>query len=106
MLISHLKIAIRNLQKNRLFSLINITGLALGISCFTVIILVVEHEFSYDRFHHNPEEVYRIVKDFVNDNGSRIPDATTPPALTHALREELPEVASATRFTAPGGREY
>lgn len=98
MLKSYLKIVVRNFQRNRFFSLINVTGLALGISCFTIILLFVENEFSYDRFHREPENVYRIVKDFVNNDGSRIPDATTPPALTTAIRHELPEVECVTRF--------
>lgn len=103
MLISYFKIVIRNFQKNRVFSLINIVGLALGMSCFTVILLFVENQFSYDKFHHSPENVYRIVKDFVNE-GDRIPDATTPPALSSAVRRDLPEVDAITRFFPNGGR--
>jgi putative ABC transport system permease protein len=98
MIKSFLTITIRNFLKNSVFSLINITGLALGISCFTIILLFVEYELSYDTFHRDPENVYRIVKNFVNNDGARIPDATTPPALTTALRHERPEVEHATRF--------
>ena len=98
MLKSYFNIVIRNFLKGKAFSLINTIGLALGISCFTVIMLFVENEFSYDKFHHNPESVYRIVKDFVNEDGTRIPDATTPPALSTAMRNELPEVEHVTRF--------
>jgi putative ABC transport system permease protein len=106
MLKSYLKIVVRNFQRNRFFSLINITGLALGISCFTIILLFVENEFSYDTFHREPENVYRIVKDFVNNDGSRIPDATSPPALTTALRVELPEVEHVTRFFPNWSRRF
>ena len=102
MLISYIKIVIRNFQKNKVFSLINIVGLALGMSCFTVILLFVENQFSYDKFHHSPENVYRIVKDFVNENDVRVPDATTPPALATALRRDLPEVEYVTRFVPNG----
>ncbi len=104
MLTSYINILIRNFLKSRIFSLINIGGLALGLSCFTVILLFVENEFSYDKFHRHPENVYRIVKDFVNAEGARLPDATTPPALTPAIRNELPEVESITRFVPNGGR--
>src|SRR5260221_7168974 len=106
MLINFIKIAIRSIRKNALFSAINIFGLAIGIACFTIIFLIVEHEFSFDRFHHRPEEVFRVVKDFVNDDGSTIPDATTPPALANALRQNLPEVASVTRFFPGWGRKF
>ena len=95
---------IRFFLKNKMFSFINLFGLALGISCFTIILLFVEFEFSYDKFHRDSANVFRIVKDFVNNEGSRIPDATTPPALSTALRNELPEVESVTRFMANGGR--
>lgn len=104
MLQSYFTIIFRNFAKNRVFSAINILGLAIGITCFTIILLFVEREFSYDKFHHHPENVYRIVKDFVNKDGSEIPDATVPPALTYAIRRELPEVECITRFTSNGGR--
>src|SRR5688572_5790822 len=104
MLQSYLKIIFRNFAKDRVFSAINILGLAIGITCFTIILLFVEREFSYDKFHHHPENVYRIVKDFVNKDGTEIPDATVPPALTYAIRREIPEVECITRFISSGGR--
>jgi putative ABC transport system permease protein len=104
MLTSYFKIVVRNFLKNRIFSVINILGLALGISCFTVIVLFVEKEFSYDRFHYQPEQVYRIVKDFINNDASAIPDATTPPALAYTLRKDFPEVEKVTRFFPNWGR--
>ena len=103
---SHFKIGWRNLLRNRGYSFINIGGLALGMACFTVIMLFVENEFSFDRFHHKSEDVYRVVKDFVNEDGTKVPDATTPPALARALREELPEVEQATRLFPNRGRLY
>jgi putative ABC transport system permease protein len=104
MLQSYFTIFFRSFAKNRVFSAINILGLAIGITCFTIILLFVESEFSYDKFHHHPENVYRIVKDFVNKDGTEIPDATVPPALTPAIRRELPEVEHITRFMSSGGR--
>ncbi|HEY5747616.1 MAG TPA: ABC transporter permease [Chryseolinea sp.] len=104
MIKSYWKIFWRNFQRNSTFSLINVLGLALGIACFAVILLFAEFEFGYDKFHKESGNMYRIVKDFVNDGGARIPDATTPPALATALRAELPQVACATRFFPNGGR--
>jgi putative ABC transport system permease protein len=106
MLRNYLVIAIRNILRNTVHSGINIVGLALVLTCFTVILLFVEREFAYDKFHHDSENVYRIVKNFVNNDGTRIPDATTPPALSAALRNELPEVASVTRFFPNWDRLY
>jgi putative ABC transport system permease protein len=99
-------IAWRNLLRNKGYSFINIGGLALAMACSTAIILYVENELNFDRFHHDSEQVYRVVKDFVNEDGTKIPDATTPPALARALREELPEVENSTRFVQNRGRLY
>ena len=103
---SYITIALRNLLRNKVYSLINIGGLALGLTCFTLIFLFVEAEFSFDRFHYNPQAIYRVVKNFVNEDGTKVPDATTPPALAQALRNELPEVEHVTRFFPNRGRLY
>ena len=81
MLRNYFNVALRNLLRNKSASLIKIISLSVGMICFAIISLFIYHELSYDRFHENPEQVFRVVKDFVNDDGSRIPDATTPPAL-------------------------
>jgi putative ABC transport system permease protein len=106
MIRNYITIAFRNILRNKVYSFINIAGLALGLTCFTVILLFIEREFSYDKFHRNPENVFRIVKDFVNNDGSKIPDATTPPALAPALKNELPEVEYVTRFFPNWDRIY
>mgnify|MGYP001555982355 CR=1 FL=1 len=60
MLKNYFKIAFRNLQRNKIFSFINIVGLALGLACAMLIILYVKDEVSYDRFHKNVKNIYRI----------------------------------------------
>lgn len=97
MLRNYLKIAFRTLAKNKKLSLINIFGLATGMACSLLIFLFVENEMGYDRFHKDAETIHRVVKDFINDDGSRIPDATTPAPLAAAMQREIPEVASVTR---------
>ena len=106
MLKNYLKIAFRNLWKNRGFSFINVFGLATGIACSLLILLFVKDELSYDRFHKDSDLVYRIVKDFVNDDGSKIPDATTPAALSPAMQKEIPGIAAITRIRPNWGRSY
>ena len=86
MIKNYFKIAFRNLWKNKGFSFINIFGLATGISCSLLIFLFVKDELSYDRFNKDADNIYRVVKDFVNDDGSRLPDATTPPAVAPAIQ--------------------
>jgi putative ABC transport system permease protein len=95
---------VRNMLRHKTFSLINVFGLTLGIACFAIIIVFAEFEYSFDKFHRESHNVYRIVKDFVNNEGLSIPDATTPPALSARLRTDVPEVESITRFVQSGGR--
>src|SRR5215218_6818359 len=106
MLNNYIRVAFRNLWKNKGFSFINIFGLVTGIACTLLIFLFIKDELSYDRFHKDADNIYRIAKDFVNDDGSRIPDATSPAALAPAMQEEMPEVASITRVRPNWGRSY
>jgi putative ABC transport system permease protein len=106
MIRNYFKIAVRNLLRYKAFSFINIFGLATGMACSLLIFLFVKDEISYDRFHKNAENIYRVVKDFVNDDGSRLPDATTPPALSPAMQREIPEVAHTTRVFPNWGANF
>lgn len=98
MIKNYFKIAWRSLLKYKVFSFINIFGLATGMACSLLIFLFVKDELSYDRYHKNADRVYRVVKDFINDDGSRIPDATSPTALAPAMQREIPEVETVTRL--------
>jgi putative ABC transport system permease protein len=95
---NYLKIAFRTLRKNIKLSSINIIGLACGMACSLLIFLFVQDELSYDKHHQDSALIHRVVKDFVNDDGSRIPDATTPGPLAAAMQKEIPEVTSITRI--------
>jgi putative ABC transport system permease protein len=106
MLRNYITVALRNMLRDRISTLVKVTRLAVGLICFSIISLFVYHELSFDRFHKDPNQVYRVVKDFVNDDGSIIPDATTPPAMAPALWRDLPEVESATRVFPNWGRKY
>jgi len=58
---NYLKIAFRNIVRNRTYSLVNIIGLAIGIACFILIALYIADELSYDRYHQNAKNIYRVV---------------------------------------------
>ncbi|WP_259015972.1 ABC transporter permease [Emticicia fluvialis] len=60
MIRNYIKIAIRNLFRNKVFSLINIVGLSLGLAVSTLILLFVSHEISYDKFHKNYQRIYQV----------------------------------------------
>jgi putative ABC transport system permease protein len=97
MLKNYIKIAIRTIWKNKKLSAINIFGLATGIGCSLLIFLFVQDELQYDKHHADAPLIYRVVKDFINDDGSRIPDATTPGPLAAAMQKEIPEVETIAR---------
>ncbi len=99
MIINYLKIALRNIRKNKGYSFINITGLAVGIAVFILIALFVRHELSFDTYHAGADRIYRVIQQTPGNTGtgeSRF--ATTAPALGPALVEEFPGVRAATRF--------
>lgn len=58
---NYFTVALRNFQRNKIFSLINIAGLAIGISASLVIYLIVQHEFNFDKFHKDGDRIYRVV---------------------------------------------
>ncbi|HYK47547.1 MAG TPA: ABC transporter permease [Parafilimonas sp.] len=106
MLKNYFTIAIRNLWKNKVLSFINIFGLAAGMACSLLIFLFVTDELSYDRFNKDADRVYRVVKDFVNDDGSKLPDATTPPAIAPAIQKEIPGIEHVTRVFPGWGNNF
>lgn len=68
MLKNYFKIAIRNLQRNKTYALINVLGLALSMSCGILIFALVKHHLSFDNFHQNSDRIYRIVTEQHRDN--------------------------------------
>lgn len=102
MLQNYLKIALRNLLRNKVYSFINIFGLALGVACCLLLTLYIQDELSYDKHHDNLENIYRIVTQFESDRGVDKQGSTSPP-IAMTLMEELSEVESAARVLNPPG---
>jgi putative ABC transport system permease protein len=97
MLKNYAKIALRNLLRHKGYTFINVAGLAVGIACCLLILLYVQHEFSYDRFHEKADRIYRVTTDFtIGGNEMRVASTMTP--LAPALRAEFPEVREAVRI--------
>lgn len=97
MLTTALKIALRNFQKNRLYTLINIGGLALGITCCLLIALYILDELSFDRFNPNYQHIYRVTEK-QKQPGGIFNVAVTPGPLAAALAKDFPEVEKTTRI--------
>lgn len=96
MLSSYFKIALRSLGKQKLYALINILGLAIGIAICMLAYLYVKYEFSYDRWYAESEQVYRINGIF-NMEGEVDEIPITPYPLAGALANKLPEVSASTK---------
>jgi putative ABC transport system permease protein len=92
-----LSVTTRNFRRNKVFTIINIAGLAIGISASLVIYLIVHHEFSYGKFLSNGDRVYRVVTNM------HFPDADfknggIPGVLPAAMRREMPGIEASTQF--------
>ena len=98
MLYSYLLVALRNLKRNRLHSAINLLGLSVGMACFVLISGFVRFETSYDTYHEQAEDIYRVVRRVIYAGGHRETRANTGPPLVPILREELPGVSRAARL--------
>ncbi|MDN5204736.1 ABC transporter permease [Fulvivirgaceae bacterium BMA10] len=88
MLRNYIKIAYRNLLKNKIFSLINICGLAVGLTCGLFIFLVVRFELSFDGFHDDGSLIYRVN---TNSSDGNL-DPGSPKGLLNMIKDEFPEV--------------
>jgi putative ABC transport system permease protein len=98
MLKNYLKITLRNLRKHKSYSFINITGLAVGMASTILILLWVQDELSFDRFHQNADRIYRIIDYEKYSNGEEVTFSMNPPALASALKDEYPEILDVVRI--------
>jgi putative ABC transport system permease protein len=100
MLRNYLLTAWRNLSKNKLYSVINIGGLAIGMSVSLMLLLYVYNEFSFDQFNKNGDRLYRVLRNQPS-NGELETGTTTPIPLTPALTKDFPEVDQVARTNWP-----
>lgn len=105
MLKNYLKIAWRNLLKNRTFSFINIAGLASGLACFIMIALYVTDELSYDRFHEKAGRIYRV-NSYIRFGGTELNMALSSDPMGATLKKDYPEVEQYTRLYASDGSKF
>ena len=99
---NYIKIAARNLFKQKVYSFINIFGLAIAIAFCILIFLFVRDEVTHDSFHQKADQIYRVNIMSKEDDGSMSPLAMTPPPLGPAFQEEFPEVVHMARFKKRG----
>nr|WP_290939646.1 ABC transporter permease [Haliscomenobacter sp.] len=107
MLKSYLKIALRDLLKQKGLSLINVLSLSIGLACFTLLLLFAVNEFNYDRFHTNNERIFRVYRwtEAMNDEGTE-GDPYLPVPLGPAMKADLPDLETYTRFQEAWGESF
>ncbi len=103
MIKNYIKIAWRNLGKHKMYSFINIAGLAIGICCFLLIALYVFSELSYDQYTDKADRIYRVNSDITIGNSDlRLP--TTSDMMGELLMKDYPEVENYTRVYRNGSK--
>ncbi len=95
---SYLKTIFRNISGSRVYFFINVAGLCIGFTIFTLIMLYVLNELSYDTFNKKADRIYRVVELQKSPEGQVQRVAITMPALAPALKREFPEIESTARF--------
>jgi len=98
MLVNYLKSAYRHLKKYRFFTFINITGLAIGLATSVLLFLYIRYELSYDQFHQNHENMYRVISHVKRPGGKSMDVPQTLPEIGPAMEREMPEVRAACRI--------
>ena len=94
----YFKIAIRNLLRNKLYSLINVAGLAIGITAFLLISMVIKYERSFDTFYKNSDRIYRLRYERSSAEGESVKFASCCPPAALRIRELYPEAEKIARI--------
>ena len=105
MIINYLKIALRNLLKYKSFSLINIIGLAVGITCFIVLALFIIDEMNYDTCYENADQIYRLYV-HADINGQESCNSKTGAPLGAKLKSDFPEIITYSRLGYSGSHVF
>ena len=98
---NYIRVAFRNLLRNKVFSFINISGLVLGMASAMLILLWIQYEVSYDRFHHHPERLFEVWTNNVVE-GKIESNINTPELMGPAIAGDIPEAEAVARFGGGG----
>ncbi|MCB2221465.1 MAG: ABC transporter permease [Bacteroidetes bacterium] len=95
----------RNFIKNKFYSFLNVVGLSVGIATAIFILLYIQDELGYDRYHKNHERIFRLESEFTVSNNQNT-YATVPAPLGPALKREIPEIEEMCRLAPIGSMAY
>ncbi|WP_166335360.1 ABC transporter permease [Sphingobacterium chungjuense] len=99
MIKNYIKIAWRNLLKNKGYSSINILGLAIGLACCLLVVLYIQDELSFDHYHTNKDRIYRVVHDWKEKNGTETHQIWGNAPVGAALKADFPEIEKVVQFS-------
>lgn len=98
MFTNYLKLLFRNMWKNKFFTILNITGLAVGMACYLLIFKYTAFEISYDDFHQHKNRIYRIQRNIYENNELKSSDAKTSFNIGAAFRDTFPGIDASVRL--------
>jgi putative ABC transport system permease protein len=98
---SYVIIAWRNIIRSKAYSIINVSGLSLGVACCLLLVLYIQDEMVYDQHHARLDDLYRVTTTF--EGAVNKTSGTTSPPIAKALRSEIPEVEFSARIVTPPG---
>jgi putative ABC transport system permease protein len=101
MIKNYFRIALRNIKRYLAYSILNISGMAIGMASAILILLWVQDEWSYDRQFEHADELYRVIENQYFSGGEVSSMAATPGALAYFLKNEYPEIIRSTRYSNP-----
>ena len=100
MIKNYFKTAWRNMLRNKTSSFINVSGLSIGVACVLMIVIYIQNELSYDKFHKDADRIFQVVLNG-NMSGQEFWGGNTAPPVGAALTNNIPEIESYTRFYEP-----
>ncbi|HET6568638.1 MAG TPA: ABC transporter permease, partial [Rhodothermales bacterium] len=95
---NYLKIAFRNLLRQKVLTSINVAGLSIGVACCLLLFLYIEHEWAYDRFHVDAGRIFRVVVEETHPDGSKQQNSDTSLLLGPALEQSFPGIQASVRL--------
>ena len=99
---NHFKVTLRKIRRQKGYTLINVSGLAVGLACCAIMLLWVRNEKSFDSFHANRNSIFRLIKE-TRANGKETLDARIPYPLAETIFGKIPEVKNYTRYQGVDG---
>src|ERR1700758_5107297 len=102
MIKNYIKTAITNMTRNKVYTLINVFGLSIGLACVMLITLYIKDELSFDRFNVNGPRIYRLVMDGHNVDGSEMHQSFTGDVPGKVFKDQIPGIEATCRINGGG----